>query len=232
MKKYFYSLIVVGVFSFVFQACVPQQLVVNPGFGKKVASETATPKAQIPKLAEGPEAQKPIWEVGYMWKYDWKRPGRSGTVTREIIREDTFNGILCFVMKSGRTESYYTKDVLGYLASKRRGKIRTQRDAPFQPLAWPLKVGRQWNNVFLFERVNEGTSFDIDYRVVVSKIEEVTVPAGKFKAFKIEVYRTYDSELLYEWWYSPKVKWFVKKISHVGRGARPREARLKSYTVE
>jgi len=134
-------------------------------------------------------------------------------------------------MKAGRSEYYYTKDVLGYLASKRRGRIRTQRDAPFQPLAWPLKVGRQWNNVFLFERVNEGTSFDIDYRIVLSKLEEVTVPAGKFKAFKIEVYRTYDRELLYEYWYSPKVKWYVKRIAYVGRGTRPREARLKSFNV-
>lgn len=232
MKKYFFSLIVVIVCSFIFQACVAQQLEVNPGFGKKVPSEAPTPKAPVTKLAEGPEAQKPIWEVGYKWKYEWKRPGRSGTLTREIIREDTFNGIPCFVMKAGRNEYYYTMDVLDYLASKRKGKIRTQKDALLQPLAWPLKVGRQWNNVYTTERVYEETSSDIDLRIVVSKLEEVTVPAGKFKTFKIEIYRTYDRELLYEYWYSPKVKWFVKRISYVGRGTRPREARLKSYTVD
>jgi len=230
MKKYFCSLIVFVVFSFIFQACVPQQLEINPGFGKKAPSET--PKTPIPKLAEGPEAKKPIWKVGYKWTYNWKRPGRSGIRTRRIIREDTFNGIPCFVMKAGRNEYFYTKDVLGYLGSKRRGKLRRQRDAPFQPFAWPLKVGRQWNNVYTFERVDEETSFDVDLRVVVSKLEEVTVPAGKFKTFKIEVYRSYDSELVSEWWYSPKVKWYVKWISYVGRGTRPREARLKSYTVD
>jgi len=86
MKKYFCSLIVVLAYSFIFQACVAQQLEVNPGFGKKAPSEAPTPKAPVMKLAEGPEAKKPIWKVGYDWKYEWERPGRSGTRTYEIIR--------------------------------------------------------------------------------------------------------------------------------------------------
>ena len=96
MKKYFYTLIAIVILSFVFQACVPQQLEVNPGFGKKAVLKTATPKAPVTKLAEGPEALKPIWKVGYKWKFEWETPdtGKSGTLTRRMIREETFNGIL------------------------------------------------------------------------------------------------------------------------------------------
>ncbi len=232
MKRYFYTLIVVLAYSFIFQACVAQQLEVNPGFGKKAPSETATPKAPVTKLAEGPEAQKPIWKVGYKWKYEWKRPDMSGTITRRIIREDTFDGIPCFVMRRGSSETFITKDVLGYLGNKRKGKVRIRRDAPLQPLAWPLKVGKKWNNVFTFERTQEGATWDIDTRVVVTGLEEVTVPAGKFKAFKIEIYNSYSGNLRFEFWYSPKVKWFVKRIDYIGRGSLPREARLKSYTLD
>ena len=135
-------------------------------------------------------------------------------------------------MKVRRGESFYTKDVLGLFAYKRRGKVIVKRDAPFQPLTWPLKVGKKWKNVFTMERPQEESSTDFELEVVVAKLEEVTVPAGKFKAFKIEVYNSRSGKLGSEYWYSPKVKWFVKRISYVGRGSRPREERLKSYTVD
>jgi len=239
MKKYFYTLIAIVILSFVFQACVPQQLEVNPGFGKKgseISAAGAAPISQqtkappISKLAEDPEAQKPIWKIGYKWKYEWENPdtGSSGTVTRKIIREDIFDGIPSFVLKVGKYEDFWTKDVLGFLARKRKGKVITKRDAPFQALAWPLKVGRQWNNVFTREKPQEESSSNADFRFVVTKLEEVTVPAGKFKAFKIESYSSHTGNLLSEWWYSPKVNWFVKWIRY---GSSPREERLKSYTT-
>ncbi len=240
MKKYFYSIIAIVILSFVFQACVPQQLEVNPGFGKKgseISAARAAPISQqtkappISKLAEGPEAQKPIWKVGYKWEYEWENPetGSSGTITRRIIREDAFDGIPCFVIKYGRTEGFFTKDVLGFLASKRKGRVITKRDAPDQPLAWPLKVGKQWNNVYTREKPQEESSSNFDLQVVVAKLEEVTVPAGMFKAFKIEVYYSHTGNLSSEWWYSPEVEWFVKWIRY---GSSPREERLKSYKID
>ena len=229
MKKYFCSVIVVVVFSFVFQACVPQQLEVNPGFGKKGSS--AIPKAPVAKLTEGPEAQKPIWKVGYKWEYEWENPktGKSGTLTRRIIREDTSDGIPCFVVRVGKSQYFYTKDVLGLLTTRRRGKDVRKRSAPFQPLAWPLRVGRQWNNVYTREIPQEESSSNRDYRFVVTKLEEVTVPAGKFRAFKIEGYYSFTGDIAYEFWYSPEVNWIVKSIRY---GGSPREERLKSYKTD
>ena len=231
MKKYFYSLIVVIACSFIFQACVAQQLEVNPGFGKKVPSEAPTPKVPVTKLAEGLQAKKPIWKVGYNWEYEWKNlgTGTSGTITRKIIREEAFNGIPCFVFKVGRNEDFWTKDVLGILARKRGGKIITKRDAPFQAFAWPLKVGRQWRNVYTVEKPQKESSSDRDNRVVVTRLEEVTVPAGKFKTFKIEIYSSYSGELLSERWYSPKVKFYVKYINY---GSSRRERELISFNVD
>lgn len=227
MRKFFYAVIGFGVVSLFFQACVTVvNLEVNPGFSKTKSSNDSTGLTVV-----GSQAEKPIWKVGYKWVYEWERPDSSGTLTRKIVREETFDGVPCFVIKSRKSELFYTKNVLGYLASKRRGKVNTKRSAPRQRLAWPLRVGRQWNNVYKLERVQEESSFDIDFRVVVAKLEEITVPAGKFKAFKIEVYRSFDGRLESEHWYSPKVKSFVKHIAYVGSGSRPREERLKSYTI-
>jgi len=158
-----------------------------------------------------------------------ERSGQTGTVTYKIIREDTFDGIPCFVIHRATSERYYTKDVLGFLARKRGGEVVVKRSAPQQPYAWPLRVGKKWRNVFTLQRVQKGSSTDVDRQVVVSKLEEVTVPAGKFKTFRIEVYRSHDGRLVSEWWYAPDVRSFVKNIRYLGRG---REERLISYKID
>jgi len=86
---------------------------------------TLVPKPLVAKPVTGPsvKAQKPEWEVGYRWEYAWKRPESSGTTTEEVIRESTFEGVPCYVIKRGRREYFYTKAVLGYIASKSKGNF-------------------------------------------------------------------------------------------------------------
>ena len=215
----------------IFHSCITYvQLETNPGFAGKVPPKASV--TRIPKQGHAFQTEKPVWKVGFKWEYEWERPDSSGTLTRRILRTETFENVPCYVLKIRRSESFYTRDVLGLLATKTRGKVTVKRDAPFQPLAWPLYVGRSWKNVFTMERPQDESSSNFDNEVVVAKFEEVVVPAGKFKAFKIDVYRSFDGELMSEYWYSPQVKWFVKKISYKGRGSRPREERLISYSVD
>ncbi len=247
MKKYFCTLIVVVLLSFVFQACVVQQLEVNPGFGKRAALETATPKAPAPKLAEGPEAPKPLlakpvtkstavkaekpeWRIGYWWKYAWKRPGKKGTYTRRVVREEIFDGHPSYVLKSGKNEYFFTKDILGNIAKMSKGKLVYKRDAPRQNFAWPLEVGRQWKNSYNKEYITEERSQTHDYRMVVAKLEEVRVAAGTFKCFKTEVYISYTGDLFAEYWYSPEVKHIVKYTLYTRDG--PREGELISFNAD
>ena len=65
---------------------------------------------------------------------------------------------------------------------------------------------------------------------MVSKIESVQVPAGAYEAFKIDVYGTYSGNLVYEYWYSPQVKWFVKSRTYNQDGVREEE--LLTYKVD
>lgn len=183
-----------------------------------------------PIMRTGMKAEKPEWKVGYEWRYAWKRPGRSGTLTRVLIREDTFEGVPSYVARVGKAENYYTKDVLGLLATMSGGKVTLKRNAPFQSLSWPLEVGKEWRNSFTLERLEEKSSQTFDNRMVVSKVEEIAVPAGTFEAFKIEWYGSYTGNLVGEYWYSPKVKWFVKERIYHADGVREEE--LISYKVD
>lgn len=176
------------------------------------------------------KAQKPVWKVGYWWEYAWERPGSSGTWTYEMVREDTFEGVPCYVMKRGQRERFYTKNTLGEVARTREGELESKRTPPFQTFSWPLEDGKKWRNTYLREKRQEGSSRNFDHRLVVAKIEEVKVPAGTFDAFKIQRYDRYSGNLIAEYWYSPKVKWLVKRRLYQRAGLR--EWELISFKVD
>jgi hypothetical protein len=197
----------------------------------QVAQEKAPQAIETKPITRlGFKAEKPEWKVGYEWRYAWKQPGTSGILTREIIREDTFEGVLCYVIRIGKNQNFYPKDTLGLLATMSGGKLTFKRNAPLQRVSWPLEVGKEWKNSFTLESLEEKSSRTYDFRFVVSKIEEVTVPAGTFEAFKIENYGVYTGNLVAEYWYSPKVKWFIKERLYPEKGVLERE--LISFKVD
>ena len=173
---------------------------------------------------------KPEWKPGNQWRYGWKRPGTSGTLTREVLREESFAGVPAYVVRAGKNENFYAKEVLGLLATKAGGKITLRRDVPYQPLSWPLEVGKEWKNSYVLERLEEKSSQRYDNRIFVSKVEAVQVPAGTFETFKIEVYGAHSGNLQTEYWYSPQVKWFVRTRTYEQDGVREEE--LLNYKID
>lgn len=203
----------------------------GPVPGMQVTQEKATQTVEAKSVIRTAlKAQKPEWKVGYEWRYSWKGPAGSGTFTREIIREDTFEGVPCYVMRSGRNENFYVKEILGLLATMSRGRLTFKADVSYQILSWPLEVGKEWRNTYIRENIEEKSSQTFDFRIVVAKIEEVRAPAGIIEAFKIEVYGFHDGNLRSEFWYSPQVKWFVKERLYQERGVLERE--LISFKVD
>jgi hypothetical protein len=201
----------------------------GPSRAVTVAQE-AVPEQRSETKLKSSKIEKPQWKPGNQWRYAWKRPGSSGTVTREVVREETFAGVPSYVVQVGKNENFYSKEVLGLLATMVGGKIIFKRDAPYQPLSWPLEVGKEWRNSFILERLEEKSSQKIDNRVVVSKVEAVKVPAGNYEALKIDVYDAYSGTLRTEYWYSPEVKWFVRARAYEQSGVREEE--LMSYKID
>jgi hypothetical protein len=197
-------------------------------------TEAAAPHQERPTMAKtaggSAKAQRPEWKVGYEWRYSWKEHSGNGSITKEIVREDVFSGIPAFVIKRGKYEDFYAKDILGVLGSMVDGQITTRRNAPFQTLSWPLEVGKEWGNSYILENLGKKTSESLDHRTVARSFEEVKVPAGTFNAYKIEVYNARTGGLRTEYWYAPQVKWFVKSRVHNRDGIREEE--LLSYKVD
>jgi hypothetical protein len=187
----------------------------KPVAGQAAAQQAAEGK---PLAATALKAERPGWKIGYEWKYAWKAAGRSGTVTTELVREESLAGVPSYVLRTGKEEQFYTKEALGLLATMSGGKLVLKREPPDARFSWPLVVGKEWRSSYLLENIAERSTEKFDYRMVVSGVEVVKVPAGTFAAFKIELY--YGSDLLFEYWYSPKAKWFVKIKTYPSGGMR------------
>jgi hypothetical protein len=159
--------------------------------------------------------QKPNWTVGDQWVYAEKSAEARRTVVREVVREDAFQGIPSYVVKRGTEESFYTKETLGLIATMEDGKLSLRRDKSSQIFSWPLAVGNYWRNAYAEENLKNKSKDTIDLSMVVSTIEEITVPAGTFQAARIEIYDPKSGRLLFERWYSPQAKYYIKTRAYV-----------------
>jgi hypothetical protein len=161
--------------------------------------------------------QKPNWTVGDQWVYEEKNPEGRRIVVREVVREDAFQGIPSYVVKRDNEESFYAKETLGLIATMEEGKLTLRRDQSAQIFSWPLVVGKEWRNTYVEENLKNKSKNTIDLSMVVSTIEETTVPAGTFQAARIETYDPKSGRLLFERWYSPQAKFSIKTRAYVSK---------------
>jgi hypothetical protein len=159
--------------------------------------------------------QKPNWTVGDQWVYEEKSPEARRIVVTEVVREDAFQGIPSYVVKRDSEESFYAKETLGLIATMEEGKLTLRRDQSAQIFSWPLAVGKEWRNTYAEENLKNKSKDAIDLSMVVSTIEETTVPAGTFEAARIETYDPKSGRLLFERWYSPQAKFSIKTRAYV-----------------
>lgn len=98
---------------------------------------------------------------------------------------------------------------------------------------WPIEVGKTWSRSFKFTNHANNQAMDIVADAVVEAYEEVTVPAGTFKTFRIHVTNNVGADEMF--WMSPEYGLFVKQVlkrtDKAPQGAGVREAELKSLTI-
>lgn len=127
-----------------------------------------------------------------------------------MVREDAFKSIPSYVVKRDNGEGFYTKETLGLIATVEEGELILRRDQSAQTFSWPLAVGKEWRNTYTEENLKNKSKETIDLSMVVRTIEELTVPAGTFQAARIEAYDLKSGRLLFEGWYSPQAKYYIK----------------------
>ena len=154
--------------------------------------------ATVAADAQPPTAERPTYALGQRWV-------RSDGVFELIRIED---GRYVFAT-SAHQEVHLTKDLA--VARTRRDQRFNEIDPPV-PLKWPLKVGA-WGlqkSIWRWTNNPNGVPARLVWRVVA--YEDVKVPAGTFKAFRIDM----SVELSASWnktftaWYAPAVRQYVK----------------------
>lgn len=167
----------------------------------KRRQQEAARRAEVAKTGIAPA---PPCVVGLRLRFQYVD---GGNFTRAITSRQ---GDMCVIGSTSR--SYYDKDwVLVKQVDRDGNEITSWR--PLNPLVgqkwldFPLSVGKTWETRF----TSTGGSY-INYFTVLS-YEEVTVPAGTFKAFKIQEHQmaARGSYGVRYFWYAPEVGYYVKR---------------------
>jgi hypothetical protein len=150
------------------------------------------------------------FKVGEKWTWKWQRSvdGEIRAEGEDSVEVVLFDGVLGFDNGNDTIKIATT-------LSQKPG------DTPFYD--WPLKVGKKWKFEQEWEN-NEGTKGKTSQDAEVISLNEVTVAAGKFMAYKI-VYtgritnsRGYNARITDVWWYAPAVKKYIKHTQDDGAG--------------
>jgi hypothetical protein len=203
----------------------------------------------IAVLAVGGCGKKPLPPLSAIVDAPYIRPGSSWTykvedstwnapamVTLTFMKDDVYKnaGVLAFA--TGNETILYDRD-LNFVAVAADGRILREASPSLRSFDFPFYVGKEWRSVFTFQDNQKGLSWtpvEVFWRV--KEYDEISVPAGKFRAFLIE------SEPSTNWgirkeqvWYAPQVKQLVKRIRertaahYEGRGKDTWE--LVQYTL-
>jgi hypothetical protein len=143
-----------------------------------------------------------------------------------VAREEAVEGVGYYVLRSGaEREVYWRKADVAYLMDKVRGAVEEQARPPVVRYAWPLVVGKTWDQRYTTERPLDRNEWETTQRCEVEREEMTTVPAGTFRTLKVVCrnLRVAMNSIISERWYAPEVKCWVRERLRFSYGIRERE---------
>jgi hypothetical protein len=159
------------------------------------------------------KAELPVWKVGDKWIY---KTDSGIELSNETIGDEKD---LFIIARSDKVTLYYDKKDMNCVKAIRDGKEdKGERDRLRKHYNFPLFSGKKWSSHYSFYNPAYRMDNDILAEYSVGGVEDVEVPAGKFKAFKVMVKLTI-TELsppqrqlfgaFYYWW-APDVRGIIK----------------------
>jgi len=178
---------------------------------------------------QAPSGTLPVWKVGDSWTMRTMAGGVETTSFQTVTGEQVFNGIDCYTVEQTSTTNGVTytttlavdestlQAVGAEISSTVNGTAGTAAvnmsyDYSVEP--YPLSVGKTWA-VDINTTVTGLTTETDMYNYKVDKVESVTVPAGKFRCFKIMKYSYDNSILAVQWITDVNGGWPVKEVDNV-----------------
>ena len=166
-----------------------------------------------PAFPQDPNASAPPCLVGQKLEF---RYDDGGSFSRVIASRE---GDLCVVGDSRK--SYYDKDWVLVKVVEPDGKtitsaLPTHPDIGEKWLPFPLTVGKTWKTQVEGPSAERGRITTYNNQFSVLTYEELTVPAGTFKTFKIKHEQENFRSGSRRWgaryfWYAPDVGYYVKR---------------------
>jgi hypothetical protein len=172
----------------------------------------AAREGQPPQGAVTAQAAHP--PIGAKWRIR-RVDSSNGSVQEFTLTAVSINyeGAPRYGVSDGADVSVLDPVTFNAIAELQNGKVTNTTTPDDGNYSWPLWVGKSWTSSLAYHDVIRGRSWDPILNFWrVTAYEDVTVPAGTFKAFKVEstpgtneaAYRTY--------WYASDVKLMVKYI--------------------
>jgi hypothetical protein len=210
--------------------CMQEQVKAHPFLDwakaqKRVASQPLVAVGATTAAASAPPGPivAPVWQVGDEWQYAYKSPSDSGTYVWSVNRIESIEGVRHYVIKTGTREIFYRVSDLATSLERADGVV-VNRDTPSRlSFAWPLTVGKSWEQSYRQERPVDRTTTDRNSLYTVDVEELVTVLAGTFRTLKISWRNKNTNAIIYKMWYAPDVKQWVKIREVLSNGIRERE---------
>ena len=205
----------------------------NASTGWKAGVGVVLALCVVTAVAQRADRPTPI-APGPHWVNQMQDSGSFGSGPREVetrATRATWEGREYAAIQSalGTTLMQDTAEWVAVLAPD--GKLVGRWEPPIA-YDWPLEVGK--SSVRQYQYITgQGETMPLEYKMQVEAFEDVTVPAGTFKAFRIRASDNLGNSSTE--WYSPDLKLWVKRIQERSdqhaQGAGRREMVLKSQTV-
>ena len=193
----------------------------------------------LPKLKEMDWSKKsseaPVWNIGDKWTYK----GAAGKVWDTVVVDIKGNS---FIVRPGERRDLdgYEMKTLNWNFLIKEGGEKTEYRGPFKSIFnFPIFVGKEWK--YEAKSIPTGGSKEANFlnELKVERVEEVTVPAGTFKVYRIYYKQTHMPSARNGWiclWYSPVVKMWIKreveKTSYWAKTTWLQDTELISYHLK
>ncbi|MCK5593166.1 hypothetical protein KAI31_03610 [Candidatus Bathyarchaeota archaeon] len=162
----------------------------------------------------------------YYVMYEEYNPPYQGTsnMTYRVDKSTTYQ-----ILGQGQSEYTYDNTTIPYTYNV------TYFYTYYGGVPFPMIVGKEFNmtEIMTYTMIMDNTTYTYEYNTSyvfeVETIESVTVPAGTFTCFKVNMWNATSGALLYTMWYSDEAKTSVKYIDYTTTPESTAE--LKDYSV-
>ena len=184
--------------------------------------------------AQRQDRQVPV-APGSAWINQFQDTGSFGNRSYELesrMTESTWEGGKSLLIKSPSTGLVIQPDGDWVAVLDKDDKVLLRFDPPLS-YDWPLEIGKSRTRTVRIKMPGQDSPVPVEMTQTVEAYEDVTVPAGTFKAYRV---RTVDNTGLVtvDWW-SPELRLFAKRTqertAQHAQGPGTREQLLKSHDL-